>query len=88
MNKMTQQVARTGGGFPGGKGPRGGMIGMASAAAALLGAYYVGNNAIFNVEGGQRAIKYKRLTGVSKEIYSEGASGLADQPSVQLGGCR
>lgn len=30
------------------------------------------SNALFNVDGGHRAIKYKRLSGVSKEIYNEG----------------
>lgn len=30
------------------------------------------NNALFNVDGGHRAIKYTRLGGVGKEIYAEG----------------
>jgi len=30
------------------------------------------NNALFNVDGGHRAIKYTRVGGVQKEIYSEG----------------
>ncbi len=38
----------------------------------LGGALMVGNNALFNVDGGHRAIKYTRIGGVSKEIYSEG----------------
>jgi len=32
----------------------------------------VGNNALFNVDGGHRAIKYTRIGGVRQEIYSEG----------------
>ena len=84
MNKMTQQVARTGGGFPGGGGRRLGPLGVAIGVA--VGGIYVASNSLFNVEGGQRAIKYKRLSGVSKEIFSEGASGLSDQASVQIRG--
>lgn len=38
----------------------------------LGGALMVGNNALFNVDGGHRAIKYTRIGGVSKEIYGEG----------------
>jgi prohibitin 2 len=30
------------------------------------------NNALFNVDGGHRAIKYTRLSGVKPEIYNEG----------------
>lgn len=30
------------------------------------------NNALFNVDGGHRAIKYTRIGGVSKDIYTEG----------------
>lgn len=38
----------------------------------LTGVALVGNNALFNVDGGHRAIKYTRIGGVGKEIYSEG----------------
>ena len=86
MNKMSQ-VARTGRGFPGGKGPRG-LVPALTAVGLIASGIYVANHALFNVEGGHRAIKYKRLTGVSKEIYREGASGLADQPSDQIRGTR
>lgn len=63
---MAQQSGRGGGPSP---------RGVAGGAASLLllgGALVVGNNALFNVDGGHRAIKYTRVGGVSKEIYSEG----------------
>lgn len=38
-----------------------------------LGAIYlVANNALFNVDGGMRAIKYTRLSGIKPDIYNEG----------------
>lgn len=40
----------------------------------LAGGAYLLSNSLFNVDGGHRAIKYQRLTGVSKEIYSEGTN--------------
>ncbi|KAK3695013.1 putative prohibitin protein [Podospora appendiculata] len=75
MNKL-QQVAKAGGGrggFPGGRPPNPRGVGGAFLGLALLGgASIVFSNALFNVDGGHRAIKYTRLTGVSKEIYGEG----------------
>lgn len=56
------------GGGPSPKGLAGGVSGL----LILGGALVVGNNALFNVDGGHRAIKYTRVGGVSKEIYSEG----------------
>lgn len=72
-----QQASRQGrGGFPGGPGgpsPRG--VGGAIGGLILLGGgLFLAQNALFNVDGGHRAIKYRRLSGVSKEIYTEGAS--------------
>ncbi|KAL0640236.1 Prohibitin-2, subunit of the prohibitin complex (Phb1p-Phb2p) [Maublancomyces gigas] len=56
---------------PGGKAPKGVLGGGAT--LILLGAAWVTfNSAIFNVDGGHRAIKYTRLGGVKKEIYNEG----------------
>lgn len=40
----------------------------------LAGGAWLLSNSLFNVDGGHRAIKYQRLTGVSKEIYSEGTN--------------
>lgn len=66
-----------GGGMPG--GPRGAGMGLAGL-VLLGGAAFVAQNALFNVDGGHRAIKYRRTTGVSKEIYSEGRQ----RPSTPL----
>jgi prohibitin 2 len=66
LQKMANQARRGGGPSP---------KGMAGGATALLlvgGALVVGNNALFNVDGGHRAIKYTRTGGVGKEIYAEG----------------
>lgn len=56
----------------GGGGPGKGAFGGIAALTLLGGAILVGNNALFNVDGGHRAIKYTRVGGVSKEIYAEG----------------
>lgn len=63
--------ARASGGGGGGPSPRG--VGAGIGGLVLLGgAAVVANNALFNVDGGHRAIKYTRVGGVGKEIYSEG----------------
>jgi prohibitin 2 len=67
LQKMADNARRAGGG-PSPKGALGG----AGALLLLGGALVVGNNALFNVDGGHRAIKYTRIGGVGKEIYSEG----------------
>lgn len=56
------------GGGPAPKGVAGGIGGL----LLLGGVSFVGYNALFNVDGGHRAIKYTRIGGVSKEIYAEG----------------
>ncbi|KAL2060302.1 hypothetical protein VTL71DRAFT_9697 [Oculimacula yallundae] len=66
LQQMANQAGKTGGRSP--KGMAGGVGGL----LLLGGALAVGNNALFNVDGGHRAIKYTRIGGVSKEIYSEG----------------
>src|SRR5690348_4904268 len=60
-----------GGGFPGGspRGLGGGLAGL----LLLGGGALLFQNALFNVDGGHRAIKYRRISGVSKDIYAEGA---------------
>jgi hypothetical protein len=71
--------ARAGGGGGGGPSPRG--VGAGVGGLILLGgAAFVANNALFNVDGGHRAIKYTRVGGVGKEIYSEGNNSLSDTP--------
>ncbi|KAI3400264.1 hypothetical protein diail_3645 [Diaporthe ilicicola] len=67
-----QAVAKSGrGGFGGGKPPPGTGFAITGAVALLAGGWFL-SNALFNVDGGHRAIKYRRISGVSKEIYSEG----------------
>ncbi|KAI0867559.1 band 7 family-domain-containing protein [Hypoxylon argillaceum] len=69
MRAMVRQTQR--GGFPGGGPPAG--TGLALGAIILIGGgAMVLQNSLFNVDGGHRAIKYKRISGVSKEIYAEG----------------
>ncbi|CAG8696563.1 5288_t:CDS:2 [Cetraspora pellucida] len=55
--------------------PKGGSKGVITSAGALLALGAAGvliNASLFNVDGGHRAIKYTRLFGVGKEIYTEG----------------
>merc|ERR1711977_246652 len=66
LQRMANQAGKGGGPSP--KGMAGGFGGLILLGGALM----VGNNALFNVDGGHRAIKYTRIGGVSKEIYSEG----------------
>ncbi|KAK2807321.1 Prohibitin-2, subunit of the prohibitin complex (Phb1p-Phb2p) [Emmonsiellopsis sp. PD_5] len=66
---QTSLQQRRGGGFPGGS-PRSLLLPVALVALGV-GAYGL-NNSLFNVDGGHRAIKYTRIGGVKKEIYSEG----------------
>lgn len=69
LQRMAQQTGR------GGPSPKG--MGAGIGALVLLGGLtVVGNNALFNVDGGHRAIKYTRLGGVGKEIYSEGIASV------------
>ncbi|KAJ5628698.1 Prohibitin-2 [Penicillium lividum] len=57
------------GSVPGG----GGRGGMGLVGLILIGAgTWAVSNSLFNVDGGHRAIKYSRFSGVRKEIYSEG----------------
>lgn len=67
QRQLQTATKNAGSGGGGGGSPRvvGGLI--------LLGAVGVAaNNALFNVDGGHRAIKYTRLGGVAPNIYSEG----------------
>ncbi|CAK7566911.1 MAG: Prohibitin-2, subunit of the prohibitin complex (Phb1p-Phb2p) [Sporothrix epigloea] len=74
--RRLQQMAlnsgrRAGGG--GGMPPGGARLGGLLTSLVLVGGgAWVFQNGLFNVDGGHRAIKYRRLSGVSKEIYSEG----------------
>ncbi|KAH8905081.1 hypothetical protein BR93DRAFT_929329 [Coniochaeta sp. PMI_546] len=75
LNRIQGQIQKGAGG-PGGF--RGGMPGTPRIAAGVVGAvlltggFWLVQNGLFNVDGGHRAIKYRRTTGVSKEIFGEG----------------
>ncbi|KAJ5386888.1 Prohibitin [Penicillium cosmopolitanum] len=58
------------GGFPGGGGR--GSFGLAGTLILLGVGTWAASNSLFNVDGGHRAIKYSRVSGVRKEIYAEG----------------
>jgi len=45
---------------------------LAGAGIGALGIAYGVNASLYTVEGGHRAVKFNRLTGVGEEIYSEG----------------
>ncbi|KAJ2131086.1 Prohibitin-2, subunit of the prohibitin complex (Phb1p-Phb2p) [Coemansia sp. RSA 921] len=71
LKEMQRKLQNMFGGKRGGKAPKG-MFGL-GAAIVTLGALGVGLNAsLFNVDGGHRAIKYSRISGIKPEIYSEG----------------
>ncbi|CAK7201125.1 Prohibitin-2, subunit of the prohibitin complex (Phb1p-Phb2p) [Sporothrix eucalyptigena] len=69
MALNSSRRAGGGGGMPPG-GPRVG--GLLTSLFLVGGGIWVFQNGLFNVDGGHRAIKYRRLSGVSKEIYGEG----------------
>lgn len=52
------------------------MLGTLKAVGSVLllggGAVWAGNNSLFNVEGGHRAIVFNRLLGIKEEVYTEG----------------
>ncbi|KAL9070915.1 MAG: hypothetical protein Q9161_004557 [Pseudevernia consocians] len=66
---MSSAQQRGRGGLPG--GPRN-FFGAGAGLLLLGSGVVVVNNALFNVDGGHRAIKYTRIGGVQKEIYNEG----------------
>ncbi|RVX72434.1 Prohibitin-2 [Exophiala mesophila] len=69
IQRTIQQRGRGFGGLPGG----GGAAGRGVLALVALGVGgVVLSNSIFNVDGGHRAIKYTRLSGVKADIYNEG----------------
>ncbi|KAK4051038.1 Prohibitin-2, subunit of the prohibitin complex (Phb1p-Phb2p) [Microbotryomycetes sp. JL201] len=79
--RLMQQRARQGfGGGPssGGAGKPGGnprlgqALGGVGGVVLLAAAGLTINSALFNVDGGHRAIKYTRLNGVTSDVYAEG----------------
>ncbi|KAJ2899308.1 uncharacterized protein MKZ38_003298 [Zalerion maritima] len=51
--------------------PRGSIAGVIGLVGLVSGGLLL-QNSLFNVDGGHRAIKYRRVSGVSKDIYAEG----------------
>lgn len=80
MRRLRQMQQTRGGAGGGPQVPKGSPL-IAVGGALLLGGAYVLSNSLFNVDGGQRAIKYQRLNGVSKEIYNEGEQSHAKYSS-------
>lgn len=71
QREFTQRTSQLAG--SGGKGgPPKGLFGGIGGLAFVCGGVWLAGNSLFNVDGGHRAIKYTRLSGVQKEIYSEG----------------
>ncbi|PFH61060.1 hypothetical protein XA68_18321 [Ophiocordyceps unilateralis] len=69
MQRLRRMQMNNGGG--GGPSPQRAMMGVLGM-GVLMGGSVLLYNSLFNVDGGHRAIKYRRLGGVSKEIYNEG----------------
>jgi len=77
LRAVSRQAQRPGGGMPGGGR---GLMGIGGL-IVLAGAAMVAQNSLFNVDGGHRAIKYRRISGVGKDIYNEGMQNKHTMPS-------
>ncbi|KAI8873091.1 prohibitin-2 [Ramicandelaber brevisporus] len=56
----------------GGGGPARAVLGGSGAILGAGALAYVGFHSLYNVDGGHRAVKYSRISGVSNQIYAEG----------------
>lgn len=74
LRRRAQQARGPHGGGPKMGGPRSplAILGGFSGLLLLGGATLLVQNALFNVDGGQRAIVYSRINGVQSRIYQEG----------------
>lgn len=74
FQQQLSRVQQSGGGRGRGGPPNTprGMLGAAGALLTIGGGAFFFNNALFNVDGGHRAIVYSRIGGVSPRIYPEG----------------
>ncbi|KAJ2890199.1 Prohibitin-2, subunit of the prohibitin complex (Phb1p-Phb2p), partial [Coemansia aciculifera] len=70
LQRMFGMGGRTGGGG-GGPAPKG-AIGAAGLLVGLGVLAWGANTSLYNVDGGHRAIKYSRISGVQETIYGEG----------------
>lgn len=74
MQRLQTAARNSRNNFSGG-GPPKRTLGAFGLLAVFVGGSMLISNSLFNVDGGHRAIKYKRISGVGKEIYSEGEPG-------------
>ncbi|TYJ51200.1 prohibitin-2, partial [Cryptococcus floricola] len=75
LNRARVQASGGGGGGgrgSGGGGPAKGFMAGGGAIVALAAGGIALNSALFNVDGGHRAIKYSRIHGIRSDIYPEG----------------
>ena len=72
FRQQVLKVQGTSGGGGGGRSPLGGMFAGLGGLILLGGSALLANSALFNVDGGHRAIVYSRIGGVSSRIYNEG----------------
>lgn len=75
MQKLSQNMAKSGLSGGGGGGGRPGAAAAANAVTALAGAgllAYGASHSFFSVGGGQRAVMFNRVTGMKSTIYNEG----------------
>jgi len=68
-NELRSSASNGGNPLPGGKK---GFFAGSGFLIMLIGGGLVVNASLFNVDGGHRAIKYSRVTGLKEEIFSEG----------------
>jgi prohibitin 2 len=71
LKRRAQQAGGSGGSGGGKRSPLAVFTGIGGL-LALGGVSLIAQNALFNVDGGQRAIVYSRLNGVQSQIYNEG----------------
>ncbi|KAJ1651326.1 Prohibitin-2, subunit of the prohibitin complex (Phb1p-Phb2p) [Dispira simplex] len=74
FKKFTQAVLKASaskGGHSSGGGGKGFLAGTGGLIALGVGAWAL-NASLYNVDGGHRAVKYSRISGVQREIYGEG----------------
>ncbi|KAJ2832427.1 Prohibitin-2, subunit of the prohibitin complex (Phb1p-Phb2p) [Coemansia sp. 'formosensis'] len=71
LRNLQRMFGMGGGGRSGAPAPKGAM-GAAGLLVGLGGLAWGANASLYNVDGGHRAIKYSRVTGVQETIYGEG----------------
>ncbi|KAL2913182.1 Prohibitin-2, subunit of the prohibitin complex (Phb1p-Phb2p) [Polyrhizophydium stewartii] len=75
IRQALKQMSRASGGGGGSSGSAGGSGGMMSSIGAAVGLTVLGvgiSQSLFNVDGGHRAVKFSRISGVQNTVYGEG----------------